>query len=115
MALKFSKAKPNGSMRLWQEAQSGFSRCIAKASRRLMVLPSCFFSEASSEATFAGGGGGGVPRKLSRMNNPRFTGEVRVGFEVTANTLPMVNKPPRGLSGGSLTKRMSPPSTPGMP
>ena len=31
-----------------------------------------------------GGGGAGVPRMLSRMNWPRFTGEVRVGLEVTS-------------------------------
>ena len=29
---------------------------------------------------FGGGGAGGVPSRLSRINKPRFTGEVRVGF-----------------------------------
>ena len=33
-----------------------------------------------------GGGGGGVPRMFSKTNTPRFTGEVRVGLEVTART-----------------------------
>ena len=44
----------------------------------------------------------GVPRMLSRMNWPRFTGEVRVGFEVTIKTAACVNTPPRGLSLGSV-------------
>ena len=58
---------------------------------------------ASSRAGISGGGGGGAMRKkLSRMNKPRFTGEVRVGFEVTARTVPCVSIPPRGLSGGQL-------------
>ena len=43
----------------------------------------------------------GVPRMLSRMNWPRFTGEVRSGFEVTIKTAACVNTPPRGLSLGS--------------
>ena len=34
-------------------------------------------------------GGAGVPRMLSRMNRPRFTGEVRVGFDVTTSTEPL--------------------------
>ena len=62
-----------------------------------------------------GGGGAGVPRMLSRMNWPRFTGEVRAGFEVTARIDPCVSTPPRGLSLGSVTWRISLPSTPGIP
>ena len=49
------------------------------------------------------------------MNTPRFTGEVRVGLEVTASTVPWVSTPPRGLSGGSETRRISGPVTPSMP
>ena len=58
-----------------------------------------------------GGGGGGVPRKLSNTNNPRLTGDVRVGFEVTASTEPSVITPPRMLSAGNLTRRISSPLT----
>ena len=43
------------------------------------------------------------------MNRPRFTGEVRSGFEVTARTVPCVSTPPRGLSAGSFTRRISSP------
>ncbi len=35
-----------------------------------------------SSGTSGGGGGGGVPRIASSTHLPRFTGEVRVGFEV---------------------------------
>ena len=49
------------------------------------------------------------------MNWPRFTGEVRAGVEVTARTDPCVSTPPRGLSLGSVTLRISEPSTPGNP
>ena len=63
----------------------------------------------------AGGGGAGVPRMFSRMNWPRFTGEVRVGFEVTSKTDACVSTPPRGLSLGSVTLRISLPLTPLIP
>ena len=35
----------------------------------------------------AGGGGGGAPSSCSSTHLPRFTGDVRVGFEVTVKTL----------------------------
>ena len=37
---------------------------------------------------------------------PRTTGEVVVPFAVTLSTLAWVNRPPRGLSAGSGTRRM---------
>ena len=37
MASKFSKAKPMGSMRAWQEAQIGFSRCCSMTWRSVPV------------------------------------------------------------------------------
>ena len=49
----------------------------------------------------------GDPKMLSKMNKPRFTGEVRVGFEVTTSIEPWVSSPPRGLSSGRLTRRIS--------
>ena len=63
----------------------------------------------------ARGGSAGVPKILSRMKTPRLTGEVRVGFEVTESVVPWVRIPPRGLSGGRITFRISVPVTPGMP
>ncbi len=51
---------------------------------------SFFPSSPSSSSTF-GGGGGGVPSYCSITHLPRFTGEVRVGFEVIANTLACVS------------------------
>ena len=58
-----------------------------------------------------GGGGAGFPRMFSRRKSPRLTGDVRVGLDVTASTVPMVSTPPRGLSGGNLTSRISGPVT----
>ena len=40
------------------------------------------------------------------MNWPRFTGDVRVGFEVTSSTEAWASTPPRGLSFGSDTLRI---------
>ena len=44
-----------------------------------------------------------------------FTGEVRVGFEVTMSVEPCASTPPRGLPGGRLTLRMAVPVTFVMP
>ena len=52
---------------------------------------------------------------LSSTNSPRFTGEVRVGFEVTTSTVPCVSRPPRGLPVGRVTRRISSPFTFGTP
>ena len=48
-----------------------------------------------SASTPAGGGAGGAPRMFSRIHRPRFTGDVRVGFEVAVKTLAIVITPPR--------------------
>ena len=65
----------------------------------------------STLSTPVGGGGGGAPRRFSRIHLPRLTGEVRVGFEVTAKTLACVRTPPRGVPT-SETRRNDSPSTP---
>ena len=78
-------------------------------SRRVGVRPATALPASSSEGMFGGGGGGGEPRMLSRMYRPRFTGEVRSGFDVTARTVPCVRTPPRGLSAGRSTRRISSP------
>ena len=70
----------------------------------------------SSKAGMSGGGGGvGDPRKFSRMNCPRFTGDVRLGFEVIISTAACVSSPPRGLFSGNVTRRNSLPWTSAMP
>ena len=56
-----------------------------------------------------------MPKMLSRMNSPRFTGDVRLGFDVTASNVACVSTPPRGLPAGNSTRRISSPSTPSMP
>ena len=102
-------------MRLWQDAHIGLSRCTLSTSRSAGSMPWKSLSLASSAGTFAGGGGGGVPRKFASTNRPRFTGEVRSGFDVTSSALPCVSMPPRGLPAGSVTLRSSSPVTSGMP
>ena len=61
---------------------------------------------------FGGGGGVGDPNMAFRTNSPRLTGDVRSGFEVTTSTVPSVSTPPRGQSGGRVTRRISLPVTP---
>ncbi len=56
------------------------------------------FALSTSSGTFGGGGGGGVPRIWSRIQRPRLTGEVRVGFEVMVKMLACVKMPPRSPS-----------------
>ena len=90
MASKFSNPNPSGSIRAWHDAQLGFARCCSIRCRSVPV--SCAWP--SSSGTSAGGGGGGVPRICSRIHLPRFTGEVRVGFDVTVRTLACVRTPP---------------------
>src|SRR5947209_18730401 len=75
VASYFSRPKPSGSMRLWQDAQMALARCFSSCTRMDPVLT----ASSSSDGTSAGGGGGGVPRMFWRMYLPRITGEVRVG------------------------------------
>src|SRR5262249_17259478 len=95
----------------WHELQSGFSRWIAKVSRSEKVRSFLPLTASSRGGMSGGGGAGGDPRRLSSTNFPRLTGDVRVGFEVTARTEPSVRMPPRGLSGGNFTRRISSPIT----
>ena len=41
-----------------------------------------------SDGTSGGGGGGGMDSSVSRMNFPRFTGDVRFAYEETVRILP---------------------------
>ena len=41
-----------------------------------------------SDGTSGGGGGGGIESSVSRMNLPRFTGDVRLAYDVTVSMLP---------------------------
>ena len=62
-----------------------------------------------------GGGGDGRPNKFDTTKFPRGMGDVVVPFAVTFNTLACVSKPPRGLSDGSATRRISCPVTSATP
>ena len=59
----------------------------------------------SSAGTFGSGGGGGAPKMLRSTHTPRSTGDVRVAYDVTDSTLPCRSRPPRLLSGASVTRR----------
>ena len=102
VASKFSSEKPSGSITRWQVAHAGFLRCSSSRSRTDSTLPPSLFS--CSVGTFGGGGGGGVPRMFSRIHLPRSTGDVRLGYDVTASTLPWPSRP-RRFSSGSVTRR----------
>ena len=91
MGSKLSRAKPGGSIFLWQLAQLSTLRCFASCSR-MVVAPRMSGSMAS---TSGGGFGGGVPRMRSSTQEPRMMGEVVVPFAVTFKMLPIVSKPPR--------------------
>ena len=114
-AVKFSNARPSGSIRSWHELHSLFARCTASISLNFGSRPLNPLIASSSAGTSGGGGGGGVPRMFSKTNSPRFTGDVRVGFDVTASTAPCVSTPPRVLLAGNRTSRISSPVTSGRP
>ena len=67
----------------------------------------------SSFGTSGGAGGAGVPRMLSSTNRPRFTGEVRVGFEVTVRMLAWVSSPPRCVPSSETRFHSLPEKPPG--
>src|SRR5690349_9546001 len=87
-------------MLLWQLAQAALARCWVSISRMdLGSVDACF----SSAGTSGGGGGGGVPRIDSKIHAPRSTGLERYGYEETARTAGIPNKPPRVDPFGSST------------
>src|SRR5436190_23617332 len=100
-----------GSIFEWHDAHAGLARCASNCCRIDAVLPS---PDSFSGGTSGGGGGGGAASKFSRTHLPRITGDVRVGYDVTASTAPIVITPPRWLSVSS-TRRKRLPSTYGMP
>ena len=102
IASKFSSAKPNGSIRWWQVAQTAFWRCACMSSR--IDTSGCSRALVSgSGGTLGGGGGGGAPRMLSSRYLPRSTGEVRVAYDVTVRILPWPSNPAR--RGSVCTRR----------
>src|SRR5262245_19979851 len=102
MASKFSRLKPSGSIRAWQDAQIGLARCCSNISRTVVVFPSLL----SSRLVFAlgGGGGTGAARMFSSSHLPRIVGDVRVGYDVTARTLALPSSPHR-FSSANVTRR----------
>ena len=90
-ASKRSSAKPRPSMRAWHTAQLSLLRCAAICARRLAALSTT--APAGKLSLPGGGAGGGASRRLSRIHLPRLTGEVRVGFEVSARMLAWPSRP----------------------
>src|SRR5205085_10916394 len=101
-ALKFSSAKPTGSIERWQLAHTALLRCAA---RRWRIERFADTLLSSSAGTFGRGGGGGAPNMLRSTMTPRSTGEVRVAYDVTESTLACRSRPPRLFSGVSVTRR----------
>src|SRR5260221_12889031 len=89
--LKFSRPKPSGSIRAWQDEQAGFLRCSSIWTRRVPFRPTL---DSSSGGTVGGGAGGGALRRFSRIHLPRNTGEVRVEYDETVSTLAWASTPP---------------------
>ena len=88
--LKFSSAKPGGSMMRWQEAHGRHSCGAAPAAPAPSSAPlSAPLLLSSSVGTFGGGGGGGVLRNVLRMNLPRNTGEVLVATDGQRQDAPL--------------------------
>ena len=56
-----------------------------------------------------------MPSRLSSTHLPRFTGEVRVGLDVTVRTLAWVSDAQLGPVPASETRRNWSPTTPRMP
>src|SRR5262245_30413847 len=84
MASKFSRPKPSGSIRAWQEAHMALVRCCSSCLRSEAVEP---ILDSSRLGTSGGGGGGGALRMFSRIHLPRSTGEVLVAYEETVRIL----------------------------
>ena len=103
-----------GSMKRWQELQTGLVRCASIRSRVVSRRPAAVAGLASKAGTFGGGGGGGVPMSTSMTHLPRSTGDVRPAMEVSCSTLPWPRTPHR-LSFGYSTRRNSSPETPSIP
>src|SRR4026208_1866981 len=111
-ASKFSRLKPIGSIRAWHDAHTGLARCCSSISRTVVVLPSLLSSRLV--LAFGGGGGTGAARMFSSSHLPRIVGEVRVGYDVTASTLPLPRRPQR-VSSATVTRRKWLPYTPEIP
>ena len=83
MGSKHSRAKPGGSILLWQTAHDAICRCLASCSR-IVVVPRM---SGSTAGTLGGGGGLGRPMMFLSTQLPRITGEVVVPLAVTFKTL----------------------------
>ena len=94
-------------MILWQLLHGSFFRCISICWRMVgFVPPWTLLSALILITTFGGGAGGSTPRKICSVYLPRWTGEVRSGFEDIVRKAPFPSSPRRmSNSGGSSTRR----------
>ena len=89
--MKFSSARPYGSITPWHALQLAFLRCCSSRSRTVFGCSPSGVSEFVS--TPGGGGVGGVPMSLSSTHAPRSTGDVRSPYDVRSSTAPLPSSP----------------------
>src|ERR1700724_1911988 len=96
----FSNPNPIGSIKVWQEAQLRFVRCICS---RTLLVSGLSLTAGKLVSTPGGGGGTFWQRKCSRTNRPRAVGDVSVWLAVSVNKPAWPNTPARVLPAGYLT------------
>src|SRR5260370_13937915 len=89
-ASKFSRAKPMGSISLWQDEQAGLLRCSSKRSRTDKGLAVSWAS--FNAGTFGSGGGGGGPLRNSQAEVAAGNGRGPGGGEVRNRKHPRAQK-----------------------
>src|SRR5216684_4329552 len=93
----FSNPNPIGSIKVWQEAQLLFARCIRN---RSLLVSGLSLTAGKLVSTPGGGGGTFWQRKCSRTNSPRAVGDVSDWLAVSVNNPACPNTPARLLPAG---------------
>src|SRR5688572_22344329 len=86
--LKFSSAKPTGSMFRWHDAHTAFERCNSSCWRTVVGFSFDALASSGGITISVGGGSGGVLRRVDITYLPRMTGEVRFATDVNERMLP---------------------------
>ena len=102
MPSKVSKARPTGSMALWQPLHWESLRWAVSFWRTVRLGPSP--SLGSLVLTSGGGGGTAWHSSASRTKRPRLVGDGAVGWALMARKLAWPSTPRRGLAAGSGTR-----------